>query len=609
MGSFSPILIAGVSGRGLGSYSGVQWGGVQWNGKLWQFVTSVPPSTNTLNAYLSQGGNNATWDLIDALGGISGIAAAQYWSGKDNQVTFLYTPGAASGVASQLRTFDLDLQAWGNDFGAGGPTYAPKMLWRRSDGTYIGLFQSAVSASGDFYIAILTLPDTWGAALDITTGAQGLPGFDPSVTNFTRVTSILDSTDLLHVIFATSSSDPTWQNRYFYQQVKADGTLGIFQEFPGQAATPQDLASVGGTYNGTMAIVSGVLYWGIVRNGIDAVVGAYQFPAVYAGAPLSNPVWAESGNIDPNIAAFFAPDPNPNYQPPTLFPDLFYSAYTGVLYAVYIRNGYYAPFQSNPGQIQVSQISPISSGQWGSYTFYDPDATPPLFAPGADVAGNAPLMVLRADGVILGFSVDFTDVSTSEPEQRYWVGALPPAGNFIGGSSSGRFRCCPPAKARRLMEAAEMVREALKGSECWPWDHLFPPPDAIPVNLLSDIVVPAPSVNRSVILAYQVPIGLKLYLMGLLQDVEAGLFNPGDCFWTVDQNATGGSVQGAGVNGLVSLPVPLGSISEGLWWPFKRAYEFAPQTLLRSTVQNINLTPGAPNYFVSGFLGYLVPVR
>lgn len=182
------------------------------------------------------------------------------------------------------------------------------------------------------------------------------------------------------------------------------------------------------------------------------------------------------------------------------------------------------------------------------------------------------------------------------------------AGGTPGGSISGKFRCCPPTQARKLMEAAQIVRHMLKGSEAWPWDHLYPPPGSIPINLIGDVVSPAVNVITPV-LQYQVPIGMKLYLMAALLDKQAGAFNPGDALWTVDENAVGASVQGAGVQGLVSLPIPLGSFDIGRWWPFRRAYEFDPQTLLRSTVVNVNLPVGLPNYFVSCFLGYLVPVR
>ena len=74
--------------------------------------------------------------------------------------------------------------------------------------------------------------------------------------------------------------------------------------------------------------------------------------------------------------------------------------------------------------------------------------------------------------------------------------------------------------------------------------------------------------------------------------------------WTVDKDAVIPNVQGQPIQGLIQTPVPLGSFLRGVKWPLPRAYEFAPFTILRSTVVNQTLAGGA---FVSGFFGYLVP--
>ncbi len=111
-----------------------------------------------------------------------------------------------------------------------------------------------------------------------------------------------------------------------------------------------------------------------------------------------------------------------------------------------------------------------------------------------------------------------------------------------------------------------------------------------------------------VIVQYTVPSGFRFYLVGICQDFEGAAFSPGAALWTVDENAAAGSVQGSPVQGLQALPVAVGSFASGWWWEFDRAYEFAEQTLLRSTVVNVALVAGPPNFFTSMFLGYLVPV-
>jgi len=155
---------------------------------------------------------------------------------------------------------------------------------------------------------------------------------------------------------------------------------------------------------------------------------------------------------------------------------------------------------------------------------------------------------------------------------------------------------------------AEALRQEVKRKTAWPYVHLEAPPDSIPVYPVGSI--PAGPVGvLEVILAYTVPIGFRLYMVGICQDFEnGGAFNPGDALWTVDQNAAAGSVQGAPVQGVTNVPFPIGSFAAGNWWEFERPYEFAESTLLRSTVKNQNLAPGAPNFFSTMFLGYLVPV-
>lgn len=160
------------------------------------------------------------------------------------------------------------------------------------------------------------------------------------------------------------------------------------------------------------------------------------------------------------------------------------------------------------------------------------------------------------------------------------------------------------------IQAADKLRKRQKRVSDWPYVHIFPPPDSIPLHQISSAAVPAMAAT-AVVLSYQVPEGLRAYLIGILGDYSGGTaFTPGDLLWTVTQNRPTGiaDVQGAPVQGLISLPVPLGQWQYGVWWPLPRAYVFQPETVIRSTVLNVtgNIPAGAPNYLVSGFFGYLV---
>jgi hypothetical protein len=149
----------------------------------------------------------------------------------------------------------------------------------------------------------------------------------------------------------------------------------------------------------------------------------------------------------------------------------------------------------------------------------------------------------------------------------------------------------------------EMVRRSVMQKNAWPYIHEFAPPDSIPVEQIAQIPVPMIGVLTPV-LTYLVPEGFRFFLARLLEDFQGAVFDPFDALWTVDKDAVVPNVQGQPIQGLIQTPVPLGSFLRGVKWPLPRAYEFAPLTILRSTVVNRNLAGGA---FVSGFFGYLVP--
>lgn len=174
-----------------------------------------------------------------------------------------------------------------------------------------------------------------------------------------------------------------------------------------------------------------------------------------------------------------------------------------------------------------------------------------------------------------------------------------------------------PATARALtgvqaIDAAEKLREKLQRQSDWPYVHIFPPPNSIPWHAFTQTPVAVPAMGASVAaLTYQVPEGLRAYMIGILQNYSGGTgLNPGDLSWTVTQNQPVGisDFQGAPVQGLTAIPVPLGEWQYGVWWPFPRAYEFEPDTVLRSMVKNVtgNIPAGAPNVLISGFFGWLM---
>ena len=566
---------------------------------------SEPPPGGGVNmgAYLLDSGG-ASFTLYDGGNGPSPVACAQYWDGTSNLVTFLYNDLS---TGCFLVDFDMDARTWGVPYATGNqPTvsYLPVALWRYADGvSFIGLFLRG----GDniFYYCSIFDGSNWDAPFDICTNAAGV---DPDVS-FDTATSILDSSDQLAVIFHDSPN-----NRFFWQQVASDSSLTNFGEFPGQAGSPQDLSD--NPTASTMRIVGGSILWGIRRNAVDPDAGPYEFPAVYIGTPVSNPVWTETGTIDPNSFVLVDGDPIPQPQSATSYGDLFYVG--GVLYSIYMRNVYTNDsFPSQDGQIFISQTSdPSFLAGWTSQNFYNPNADPTLFPPGDDALGFTPLLGFNAAGAIIGASVDYTDTTVSGPEQRYWIGGTPspPAPSGVvtallsGGSTGARFKpCVRPGNEYFAGQLAEKVRLARINKGEWPYRHLFPAGIDIVVNRIGSIPIPAPNMQTTV-LQYRVPSGFRFWMDAILED-GPDIFSPGDAIWNVDINAqVPTSPQATKVQGLVNIPVKLGSWLSGETWLFDMPYVFAPLTVIRSRVTNVNFGAGA-DFFTSGFFGFLVPVE
>lgn len=163
------------------------------------------------------------------------------------------------------------------------------------------------------------------------------------------------------------------------------------------------------------------------------------------------------------------------------------------------------------------------------------------------------------------------------------------------------------------VSAAELVRQRNDGRSDWPYPHIFPPKHAIPVNAIGSATVPdtladggSPVSLTGPQMPYQVPEGFEFELWHVLIDFE-GVFIPGDSLFTAQVNQPGLSAQATYIQGLVNVPVPLGSWRVGTRWALDQRYRFAPLDILSWWGTNINLSMGPPNTYVGGFFGYLLP--
>ncbi len=164
-----------------------------------------------------------------------------------------------------------------------------------------------------------------------------------------------------------------------------------------------------------------------------------------------------------------------------------------------------------------------------------------------------------------------------------------------------------PASVPRIYTGVSLVRGAAAVSQQrekakWPYVHVYPPPDSLPVHQIFSIA--NPGAVATPVLSYQVQTGFRLILQAILQ-VFSGSFVAGDASWDVTVNNTIGSpsTQSMKVQGLTAVTVPLGSLVAGNPWPFMRAYEFGQGDLVQSVVTAAN----AGGFYTSGFFGYLIP--
>ena len=158
------------------------------------------------------------------------------------------------------------------------------------------------------------------------------------------------------------------------------------------------------------------------------------------------------------------------------------------------------------------------------------------------------------------------------------------------------------------IKSADQVRQERANRNDWPYEHLFPPSNSVPVNQITQTPVAVPAASATaVVLALRVPSGMRFIMTGLVQNIYGATFTPGDGTWTVDKNTPVGiaDAQRMPMQGLVNIPVPLGSFDTGIPWRFARPYEFEPLDLVQSKFTNA--TSGA-TLLVSAFLGYLLPV-
>jgi hypothetical protein len=153
--------------------------------------------------------------------------------------------------------------------------------------------------------------------------------------------------------------------------------------------------------------------------------------------------------------------------------------------------------------------------------------------------------------------------------------------------------------------AADAYRIAVEARrDAWPYVHVYPPPNAIDVNVIVATVTQAQAAPAIEALRYQVNSGKRFFMQAVLLGANV-TFSPGDALFTLTRNSEAGSTQFMPEHGLINIPVQLGSTAFGAW-RLHRAREFAPLDVIRVAATNVNLNAGTDQY-VCGIFGYEVP--
>src|ERR1035437_2635542 len=137
------------------------------------------------------------------------------------------------------------------------------------------------------------------------------------------------------------------------------------------------------------------------------------------------------------------------------------------------------------------------------------------------------------------------------------------------------------------VKAADVVMRDQSNREKRPYMHVYPPVNAEPVHVIGSVVTPALAATV-IVLAYQVPSGFRFYLRGIIQTYEGGNFVSGQATWTIDRNTPVGvaNYQAQPEQGLVAVPVRVGSFAPFMMDEFARAYEFEPLDIVRSKARS-----------------------
>ena len=178
-----------------------------------------------------------------------------------------------------------------------------------------------------------------------------------------------------------------------------------------------------------------------------------------------------------------------------------------------------------------------------------------------------------------------------------------------------------------FLSQAREVEKQRDAKAAWPYEYIYPPPNAIDVAVgmgptvpgvsTAGVAMPANGAAQAVVMQYQVPNGFTFWLQAVIAEVAkaaqaAGTLpfaaGDGSAFWTLDVDQDIGQTFPAGeaVKDFQNVQMQLGCWELGRQFPLRMPEPFQARHILRWKFTNVSQATYANYWCSAGLFGFLV---
>jgi hypothetical protein len=323
--TYDPVAIDGATqGNEAANRGAAVFTNFGFGGNLYAWLNN--PHAAPLSSFVSKSTDHGvTWAKLDGASSPPYEIGRAYFDASTSSLICCFITSNVGAVAPLVfQDFSLLTETWGAAYGVAGAPSGKQItaVYKRPDDTLLVIYQDrsgfgAAEGSG-VQCAIYDIgAHAWVTDFDAGANIIAQTGWDSTQTLCTALNTrtYMDAAGNVGVFPNTSSLQTVpviWINRYFYQRILLDNSLGSFFDFPGQVQplTPappfgfgaQDLVAFSGSAIGRPALlpsqdIIAVPCLTTNRNG----VGPRQLACLYIGTPISAPVWTVdyAKSIDP----------------------------------------------------------------------------------------------------------------------------------------------------------------------------------------------------------------------------------------------------------------------------------------------------------------------